>query len=289
MIYRGGPAVPYQAEISRVNPSCFLFLIDQSGSMSDRSASGETGNSKAEDTALAINNVLRNLIITCSKSEGVRDYFHVGVIGYGQNIGPAFAGPLAGQKMVPVSAVADNPARLEERVKKVNDGAGGLVDQTIRFPIWFDPQAGGVTPMCQAFTLARETLAEWIAAHPDSFPPLVMNITDGESTDGDPSFAMRFVTELATSDGNAFLFNVHVSSHAGAKPTVFPDSPAGLPDAYSQMLFNNASELTPHMRSVAREYGIATTEGSRAFILNADPTLVIAALEIGTRPSNLER
>ena len=27
--------MPYTAEISRANPSCFLFLIDQSGSMQD--------------------------------------------------------------------------------------------------------------------------------------------------------------------------------------------------------------------------------------------------------------
>ncbi len=27
--------MPYSAEISRTNPTCFLFLIDQSGSMGD--------------------------------------------------------------------------------------------------------------------------------------------------------------------------------------------------------------------------------------------------------------
>ena len=27
--------MPYTAEISRANPTCFLFLIDQSGSMAD--------------------------------------------------------------------------------------------------------------------------------------------------------------------------------------------------------------------------------------------------------------
>lgn len=27
--------MPYQAEISRANPGCFLFVIDQSGSMAD--------------------------------------------------------------------------------------------------------------------------------------------------------------------------------------------------------------------------------------------------------------
>jgi hypothetical protein len=284
--------MPYQAEISRANPSCFLFLIDQSGSMGDPYSSGGEGgtsNSKATEVALVINNLLRSLALMCSKSEGVRDYFHVGVLGYGQNVGPAFVGPLAGRKLVPLSEVADNPARLEQKTRKVNDGAGGLVDQTVRFPIWFDPSANGGTPMCQALTQAREVVNEWLGAHPDCFPPTVINITDGESTDGDPSAAMHLLKESASSDGNVLVFNVHLSSRPDAVPTVFPDSPDGLPDDYARTLFHGASPLTPHMRNVAREYGQESSDGSKGFILNADSTMLIAALEIGTRPSNLER
>ena len=42
--------MPYQAEISRSNPTCFLFLLDQSGSMSDPFAGG-AGRSKADELA----------------------------------------------------------------------------------------------------------------------------------------------------------------------------------------------------------------------------------------------
>ena len=66
--------MPYSAEISRVNPSCFLFLIDQSGSMSDPFG-GQAGRKKAEGVADAINRLLQNLVIKCAKSEGVRDYY----------------------------------------------------------------------------------------------------------------------------------------------------------------------------------------------------------------------
>jgi hypothetical protein len=281
--------MPYQAEISRANPSCFLFLIDQSGSMADPYGGGGAGNSKATEVALAINNLLRNLALLCSKSEGVRDYFHVGVIGYGQSVGPAFAGALAGRTLVPLSEVADNPARLEERTRKVNDGAGGLVDQTVRFPIWFDPAAKGGTPMCQALTQAHEIVTGWLGAHPDGFPPTVINITDGESTDGDPSRAMDALTSLSSNDGRVLLFNVPLSGRPDAVPAVFPDSPDGLPDDYARTLFHGASPLTPHMQTVAREYGQEASDGSKGFILNADSTMLIAALEIGTRPSNLER
>ncbi|MCY0933311.1 hypothetical protein [Streptomyces sp. H34-S4] len=33
--------MPYTAEISRTNPGCFIFLVDQSASMSDPIGSGE--------------------------------------------------------------------------------------------------------------------------------------------------------------------------------------------------------------------------------------------------------
>src|SRR5690348_7031734 len=183
--------MPYTAEISRTNPSCFLFLIDQSGSMEDPipaspdadSAAPASSRTKAEGVADAINRLLQNLVIKCAKSEGVRDYYEVGVLGYGSKVGPAFGGPLASRDLVPISEIADNPARVEERTRKVDDGAGGLVDQTVKFPVWFDPTAKGGTPMCEALKRAESILSGWLAQHQASFPPIVINITDGESTD----------------------------------------------------------------------------------------------------------
>src|SRR5437868_4812684 len=74
--------LPYSAEISRTNPACFLFLIDQSRSMAQPFA-GQAGKSKAEGVADAVNRLLQNLILKCAKSDGIRDYFYVGVLGYG--------------------------------------------------------------------------------------------------------------------------------------------------------------------------------------------------------------
>src|SRR5437588_3876040 len=180
----------YSAEISRGNPSMLMFLIDQSGSMDDPFGA-DSDRKKADGVADAINRLLQNLIIKCAKSEGVRDYYHVGVIGYGgdntsDRIGPAFGGTLGGRELVPIGEIANSPARIDERTKKVDDGAGGLVDQKIKFPIWFEPVANGGTPMCQAFTRAHSILQAWIGQHAASFPPIVINITDGEATDGDP-------------------------------------------------------------------------------------------------------
>jgi hypothetical protein len=49
------------------------------------------------------------------------------------------------------------------------------------------------------------------------------------------------------------------------------------------MLFHHSSLLTPHMRTVAWDHSLMVSEEARAFVLNADPTLMVLALEIGTR------
>src|SRR2546427_1920998 len=59
----------YQAEISRKNPGCFLFLIDQSESMEDPFGGGEDGRRKAEELATILNKLIHNLCIRCAKSD----------------------------------------------------------------------------------------------------------------------------------------------------------------------------------------------------------------------------
>lgn len=297
--------MPYTSEISRTNPSCFLFLIDQSGSMQDVMdpsqiqpmkepvvVDGKTythtaqGRTKAEGVADAINRLLQNLVIKCAKTEGVRDYYHVGVIGYGTRVGSAFGGSLAGKELVPISEVANMPARVEERSKKVDDGAGGIVEQKIKFPIWFDPVANGGTPMCQALIMAQSILQGWLNQHPGCFPPIVINITDGEATDGDPSIHAQSLSRLSSSDGNILLFNLHLSSQK-ANPTEFPDSEEVLPDDYARLLFRMSSILPEYVRSIAQQEGFRVSEWTRGFVFNADIVAVIRFLDIGTRPSNL--
>ena len=164
--------------------------------MQDSFGGRESTRRKAEAVSDAINKLLQNLVIKCAKSEGVRDYYHTGVIGYGDRVGPAFLGQLSGKEMASISEIANLPARVEERSKKVDDGAGGLVEQRIKFPIWFDAVASNGTPMCKAFAHAKGVVSSWISQHPDCFPPIVINITDGESTDGDPAILAKEITAL---------------------------------------------------------------------------------------------
>ena len=91
---------------------------------------------------------------------------------------------------------------------------------------------------------------------------------------------------LATDDGEALLFNVHLSERR-APSVEFPATDETLPDSFARRLFGMSSALPPHLQSAARQEGYAVEDGTRGFVFNADAAAVIQFLDIGTRPANL--
>lgn len=277
--------MPYQAPIQRTDPTALLFLVDQSSSMGDRMAGSER--TKAQIVADVLNKTLMQLVTRCAKADGIRDYFEIGVIGYGGNGAKnALTGNLSNQVLNPISHIESSPIRVEERRRKVDDGAGGIVEQTVKFPVWFEPQADGGTPMCAAITKAAEELAVWCDLHPNSYPPTVLHITDGESTDGSPESLADGLRQFQTTDGNILLLNLHVSALA-ATAISFPASDSGLPDQYAKLLYRMSSQLPPHLVKVAQEKGRTVSSESRGYVFNADAAEIVDFFDIGTRPAQL--
>lgn len=277
--------MPYTAEISRARRSCILFVIDQSASMED-AFGGDPARRKMQGVADAVNRLLHTLVLRCATADGVKYAYDLGVIGYGREVRFGFGGALAGREWVPIPEVADAPVRIEERTVKVEDGAGGLVQQVKKVPIWFEPVADGPTPMAGALEHAHRLLGAWLPDHPDAFPPIVMHITDGDATDGDPLPKAQAIQQLATSDGQVLLFNAHISDHV-AKPIEFPATEDGLPDDFAKLLFRMSSVMPSRFREEAAAEGHAIAAHSRGFVFNADLVQLIGFLDIGTRASNL--
>src|SRR5260221_2116541 len=134
------------------------------------------------------------------------------------------------------------PARLEDRTKKVSDNAGGVVDTKIRFPIWMDPVSNGATPMCQAFGIFRDLLDQWVLEHKNGFPPTILHLTDGESTDGDPSQVRQEILSRSANDDAVVVFNCHASSRHSLK-IEYSSNDSQMPDEVSKTLFNLSSPL----------------------------------------------
>jgi len=278
--------MPYTAEINRANPTAILFLIDQSGSMAEALPSAK---SKAQFLADVLNRTLANLIIRCTKGSGVWDYFDIGMLTYmayeekDARVENGFQGPLSSAVLNPISAIEASPLRIEERLKKFEDGAGGIVEEKVKFPVWFEPKANGGTPMCMAMYRAAEVLAEWCDAHPQSFPPIILHVTDGEPTDGDPEPIAERLKQIGTNDGPVLLSNLHICSQQ-AEPILFPSSELELPNDNAKRLFRMSSILPDKMLLEAQHEGYSLSSESRIFVYNADANEIVKFIAFGTIP-----
>jgi hypothetical protein len=261
-----------------------MFLIDQSGSMEERM---ETGSSKAQFVADVLNKTLYELTIRCTTADGVRNYFDVTVLSYGgSGVQSGFGGALSGSLIHPISEIEAHPLRLEERKKRVPDGAGGLVDQAVKFPVWFDPVSSGGTPMCEGLRKAAEVLVGWCDSHAESYPPTIIHVTDGQSTDGDPEQIAEMVRKISTNDGQCLLFNLHIDT-SGGSAVIFPSSESSLPDTHSKLLFRMSNEFPGHLIKPATEKGYSVSNESRFFGYKAGFEGIVDFFDIGTRASNL--
>lgn len=266
----------YTQPIDRNHPGCILFLVDQSWSMQQSFAGRRM--SKAEALAQAVNRLIRNLVLQCQRGDDVRDYYEIGIIGYGDAVGPAFEGSLRGQQLVPISQLANLPLRMAP------EALPDSPDVRIDLPIWIEPKSNGGTPMRAGIDLAGAFLVDWANRNFDSFPPIVVNVSDGEATDGDPRPIATQLRQIRTSDGNLLMFNINLSDQQ--VPSIrYPSSPHGLPNPYATGLFDMSSELTPYMLAVARNMDLPVGPGARGFVFNADADNLSEFLDVGTRIS----
>jgi hypothetical protein len=288
------PSGKYAQPASRANPACIIFLLDQSYSMNNGIAGSPRP--KIEALSTGINRFIADLITLCEKGEEKpRNYFDVGVIGYTTDrsdppnpiVGPVLAGErgtLAGRDLVSVSDLFDDPLAIEERQKMVDDGAGGLISTTFKMPVWYrkppDAMMSG-TATCTALDYVRNIAAAWCDSHPNSFPPVVIHLTDGEPTDGDPVPFADALKALSTVDGDLLLFNCHISE-SQANPVVFPNSEQILGDDLARALYRMSSELPDKLRGVAESKGVLCGTGARGMVFNADGAQMLLLIQMGT-------
>jgi hypothetical protein len=274
----------YAQQINRTNPGCLVLLLDRSGSMREPIANGG-GRSKAEALADAVNSLLYELVLKCIKNptEGPRNYYDVCVLGYGgDEVGSALGGELAGREVVSIVDLANHPMRVDERLEHP-EGAGDAdaLPRGIKVPVWVDPVAAGGTPMSEAINRAGALVAPWVRSHRGSFPPIVINASDGAATDGDPAQWSERMRSLATEDGNVLFFNLNLSA-LGGEPVYFPGTTEDLANDYARSLFDMSSRLPGYMRSLAAAQGIPVSEFARGYVYNADMGAVVRFLQIGT-------
>lgn len=268
----------YMAEIRRDQPTAFVFLIDQSGSMNSHN--------KANICADAINYLLNETINISTKEGGLRNYIDIALIGYGKEKESNF---LLNDGFMTIQNLSQKFVRTEKTtiIKKVRNTE---LKEEKEIKIWVEPLASGATPMGNAFEKTYQVLKNWIDTHPDSFPPVVINISDGQPTDAKDEEMLEKalkIKNLQTKDGNILLFNCHLGQNEN-DGVIFPQNRNELPqnDKYATLMYDMSSSLPPQFYkkvSQVKNQDIDETKQIVAMSYNADSTYFLGLLEVGTR------
>lgn len=280
----------YCKRVTRDEPAGFIVLIDQSESMkgllTDHSGNQKT---KAEHLSIIVNKFLEELILTCQKTNAVKDYFEILVLGYGKKDDPIsviWDGPLKGKEWVTVTELKNGSLR-KEVITRPNPKPIGKREISEEINVWIEPFSEGLTPMKGAFLRAKEYLIDWTLRNPDSFPPLVFNITDGNATDitshGELLVAANELKSVSTSDGNTLLFNLFLNNHTDNLDE-FPflsQEDQYLDRPYLRALFQASSIIPNSLRDLIRKPMDNKNEDIKGVVFG-NINSVIRLLNIGT-------
>ncbi len=283
----------YSQDWASHQPGCMIFLLDQSGSMASKFGQQQAGRDrrKCDMVATILNSFLNELITTniIPKADGtsdVRPRADICVLGYeGSSIGSVLGGALAGRDFVSLPELQMNPVDIEMRKQKDTDDTGREYEVDVPFPIWVRPKAGGGTPMCAALQQAYGLAQQWSYTHADSYPPVIINVTDGAATDGDPTGISQQIMQITTNDGQALLFNVHITTLPD-HPVAYPSRESDLPnDRYGHQLFAISSIIPESSRTLLQMLiGRDVPQGARGMIFNGDATSVRMMFNFASKP-----
>jgi hypothetical protein len=265
---------PTRTHFSVAHPGLVVILKDESGSTDKEIQSIQI----ATLIAASLNLLLRELVLLARDDEGgVQDVLRFACLGYsGSGVEPCFVGPLAARNSIRVTDLSTGFSRIEE----VTTPSGA----TLKNPIWVESKSLGGTPMVAAFTRALHLVEEFARDHPDSAPPIIINITDGKSTDGDIRLVTEKIRQVRTHHGPAVVFNIHVSPNC-ARQILFPAAPPRDAGTYAPRMYEASSELPAHMYQEALRLELPVSPGARALCVNADPVCLLQALKVGSLSS----
>ncbi len=267
----------YEKQIGSDNPGCIIILVDQSLSMTE--SYGKETDEKQHVATRAVNSVIEELVTSCTDGEEIKDRCHVSVIGYGTEV----------HRVVDdmISEIGESPERLETVQRKESDGTGKVIEIPVQMPIWLEPKAENGTPMHTAFEDAYRIAEGWCLKYPNSFPPIVINITDGEPYDYEATQdAAKRVMELDTVDGNVLVFNIHIPHDKSGREVTFPHSTEefdGLDESdNAKFLFNISSNLPESLVQSAIEIGLNPQPYARCLGYNTGEVQMIQILNFGS-------
>lgn len=255
----------YRTQMTGNRPGLIIIFVDTSGSMASIHIGGLT---KVVSAGNSINRAVLELLVLNLKEEGIQNKCKVVVIEYGNNNRVVMEKDLAQlaneSDQLPTTSVDSDGGRIE-----IPNYVSGL-------------QAGGGTPMAQAFETAYSIIENFCQNNPDHFPPICINITDGAPNNSVATAkAMEKSKSLGTNYGKTLLFNFHISSNSSGE-VVFPKDRNELSDSTGKFLYDTASVIPAPMLEVAVKKGLLAKENSKLMVSNASPKTLTEVLLFGS-------
>ena len=274
--------MPYSAEISRANPTCFLFLIDQSKSMLG-SDGRPADKRKAEAVADAINSLLYTLVLRCvwgrpssTASTSASSATAAGRPGARRRPGRPRAG--ADQRAGPRSHCASSSeSRRGRRAGRPGPADGELprlvrADRRRQDAHVRRPSSGPTTWWPASWPNIPTASRRWSSTSPTARPPTATRT------------GRRPRPRSSSSDGRQrpAVQPAHLREPRCSRSS-FRTGKTACRTIYARRLFRMSSPLPPPMHGRGARPGFMVNADTRGFVFNADLASVVRFLDIGTR------
>lgn len=287
----------YQRQINHQHRAAFVLLLDCSASMNGKTKLNNHEVSKAEAVALISNLIIDELIERASRYNEVRNYYDIAVLGYNDQSIRSLLPEVLGDGFVSVEYLAKFAP--QHKIIHFNQTLenGGVISAPFMFRPWVAPAASGTTPMYEALLIARDLIVKWCARpeNSTSFPPVVINITDGECNDAnceDLVTMSQSIKDTHTSDGDTLFINVHLSTYGELVECVVfpPEATFSTECRYQDTLFRMSSTIPNSVEPLVRDVFDHREPGPyRGVAINASPLQLFSILNIGSESAQCAR
>lgn len=244
-IERGTTTVkrPYSSIISEGNPVGVFFILNQSDPTKEIISFDSTEMSKASAECGIIDQVINELIVQNTSNGVIDDRYNIAILGYGDYVFNC----LKGKGIQSLNELNDNPIFVKTHIKEIRTRQGAKTIEQKR-PVWVKPRSRGGAYLNKALNSVKKLVDKWTEEHMDSFPPIIIHITEYRYHGAEDSEMIQLAKEiksLLTNDGNALFFNIHLTWNENTVPVVFPSNESKISESYYGSMYYLMSSVLP--------------------------------------------
>ncbi len=153
---------------SCVAPQLLIVLVNQNPSMTEDIDDIR----KISLASQAVNKIIERIIVKNFDGEHPKNRYYISVVGYGDHITDIKSGFLRD--------LDESPISVDKEIRRVSDGAGGVVDVECNIPKWIDIESSSIDKFLLPDSLDHciSIILQWLSSRPNTPAPIILNITD---------------------------------------------------------------------------------------------------------------